>query len=118
MNVTLPCDRLLHDDQKESGLLPVLGRLLKTYSFRHQPRSHAAEVVQAIHITLRLLERLSRQGNPPPLDPPPPPPPPFPRHSPFFILTSLPRYCHTTQHLLEHLSRQAPYPPSLVPAPC
>ena len=58
--------RLLHDDQKESGLLPVLSRLLKGFSFKHQPRSHAKEIVEAIHITLRLLERLSKQGARPP----------------------------------------------------
>ena len=54
--------RLLHDDQKDSGLLPVLSRMLKNFSFRYQPRSHAAEIVEALHITLRLLERLSQKG--------------------------------------------------------
>ena len=63
---TLRC-RLLHDDQKESGLLPVLSRLLKGFSFKHQPRSHAEDIVEAIHITLRLLERLSKQGAQPPV---------------------------------------------------
>lgn len=35
--------RLLHDDLKESGLLPVLVRLIRSFSHKHQPRSHAGE---------------------------------------------------------------------------
>lgn len=61
MSTDVSC-RLLHDDQKDSGLLPVLSRMLKNFNFRHQPRSCAAEIVEALHVTLRLLERLSRQG--------------------------------------------------------
>ncbi|KAK9842310.1 hypothetical protein WJX81_005935 [Elliptochloris bilobata] len=53
--------RLLHDDQKESGLLPVLARLIKTFSHKYQPVSHAGDLVEALHLVLRLLERLSRQ---------------------------------------------------------
>ncbi|KAK9840302.1 hypothetical protein WJX74_007181 [Apatococcus lobatus] len=51
--------RLLHDDQKESGLLPVLGRLIKGFNFQHQNRDHAVDLVEALHVVLRLLERLS-----------------------------------------------------------
>lgn len=54
--------RLLHDDQKESGFLPVLARLIKTFSHKHQPLSHAGDLVEAVHLVLRTLERLSRQG--------------------------------------------------------
>ena len=54
--------RLLQDDQKESGLLPVLGRLVKAFSHRHQPRSHAGDLVESIHVVLRLLDRLCRAG--------------------------------------------------------
>ncbi len=57
-----PACRLLHDDQKESGLLPVLGRLIKGFNFNHQNRSHAADLVEALHVVLRLLERLSSAG--------------------------------------------------------
>lgn len=56
-----PC-RLLHDDQKESGFLPVLARLVKMFSHKHQPLSHAGDLVEAVHLVLRTLERLSRQG--------------------------------------------------------
>ena len=56
------CCRLLYDDQRESGLLSVLSRLVKGFSHRHQPRSHAADLVVAIHVLLRLLERLSSKG--------------------------------------------------------
>ncbi|KAL0021485.1 hypothetical protein WJX79_010302 [Trebouxia sp. C0005] len=51
--------RLLHDDMKESGLLPVVGRLLKNFNFAYQPRSHAVDLVQALHIILRMLDRLN-----------------------------------------------------------
>ena len=54
--------RLLHDDQRESGLLSVLSRLVKGFSHRHQPRAHAADLVESIHVLLRLLERLSAQS--------------------------------------------------------
>ena len=47
---------------KESGLLPVVGRLLKSYNFGFQPRSHALDLVQALHIILRLLDRLNASG--------------------------------------------------------
>ncbi|KAL0032107.1 hypothetical protein WJX77_005423 [Trebouxia sp. C0004] len=51
--------RLLHDDMKESGLLPVVGRLLKNFNFGYQPRSHAVDLVQALHIILHMLDRLN-----------------------------------------------------------
>ena len=54
--------RLLHDDQKESGLLPVLARLIKQFVFKYQSKEHAKDLVQALHVVLRLLERLSRNG--------------------------------------------------------
>ena len=54
--------RLLQDDQKESGLLIVLSGALKQFDFRRQPRSHAATGVEAVHITIRLLQKLSSQG--------------------------------------------------------
>ena len=38
-------NRLLHDDMKESGLLPVLGRLMRDFNPKTQPRSHAADVL-------------------------------------------------------------------------
>ena len=40
----------------------MLSRLVKGFSHRHQPRSHAADLVESIHVLLRLLERLSSQG--------------------------------------------------------
>jgi hypothetical protein len=54
--------RLLHDDQKESGLLPVLARLVKQFVFKFQSKEHAKDIVQALHVVLRLLERLTKQG--------------------------------------------------------
>lgn len=54
--------RLLQDDQKDSGLLPVLARLVKGFSHRHQPRSHAGDLVESIHVVLRLLDRLCQPG--------------------------------------------------------
>jgi hypothetical protein len=55
--------RLLHDDMKDSGLLPVLARLVKGYSARHSPRPYAVDVVVALHTTLRLLTRLNTSGD-------------------------------------------------------
>ncbi|PSC68202.1 calcium-translocating P-type PMCA-type [Micractinium conductrix] len=51
--------RLLHDDLKESGLLPVLARLIKGYNFRFQPRWHAVDLIETLHIVLGMLDRLS-----------------------------------------------------------
>lgn len=47
---------------KESGLLPVTGRLLKSFNFAYQPRSHAVDLVQALHVILRMLDRLNASG--------------------------------------------------------
>lgn len=54
--------RLLHDDLKESGLLPVLARLVKAFNYRHQPRRHAADLVSAVHVVLRMLHHLNSSG--------------------------------------------------------
>ncbi|GAB4821374.1 hypothetical protein N2152v2_008420 [Parachlorella kessleri] len=51
--------RLMHDDLKESGLLPVLSRLIRDYNFRFQPRSHAVDLVETLHIVLGILDRLN-----------------------------------------------------------
>ena len=39
-------NRLLHDDMKESGLLSVLSRLMRSFNARLQPRSHAVDIIQ------------------------------------------------------------------------
>ena len=57
----MPC-RLLHDDLKESGLLPVLARLVKGFNWRHQPRRHALDLVAAVHVVLRMLHHLNSSG--------------------------------------------------------
>ncbi|KIY94294.1 hypothetical protein MNEG_13668, partial [Monoraphidium neglectum] len=55
--------RLLHDDMKESGLLPVLAKLIKKFSARHEPRSAACVLAEAVHLVLRLYDRLvAREG--------------------------------------------------------
>ncbi len=58
----LPLHRLLHDDQKESGLLPVLARLIKQFDRKYQSREHANDLVQCLHVVLRMLERLGKEG--------------------------------------------------------
>lgn len=40
-----PCS-LLHDTEKDSGLLPVLGRAMRGFNPKLQPRSHAADMMQ------------------------------------------------------------------------
>ena len=54
--------RLLHDDLKESGLLPVLARLVKAFNWRHQSRRHATDLVAAVHVVLRMLHHLNSSG--------------------------------------------------------
>lgn len=54
--------RLLHDDMKESGLLPVVSRLIKSFNQKFQPRSHGADLVETAHLVLRMLERLNSTG--------------------------------------------------------
>ena len=61
-SASLRACRLLHDDLKESGLLPVLARLMKQFVFKHQSKEHAQDLVRALHVVLRMLERLSREG--------------------------------------------------------
>lgn len=43
-------------------MLPVMGRLLKAFNFAYQPRSHACDLVQALHVVLRMLDRLNASG--------------------------------------------------------
>eukprot|EP00887_Chlorella_sp_A99_P001979 scaffold18.g1979.t1 len=54
---------LLHNDLKESGLLPVLSRLIRGYNYRFQarwgPRSHAVDLIETLHVVLSVLDRLS-----------------------------------------------------------
>ena len=61
-NLNLSLCRLLHDDQKESGLLPVLARLIKQFDRKFQGREHANELAQCLHVVLRMLERLGKEG--------------------------------------------------------
>lgn len=52
--------RLLHDDMKESGLLPITARLMRSFSAKHEPRDHAVNLVEAVHVLLRMYDRLSQ----------------------------------------------------------
>ena len=47
---------------QESGLLPVFGRLIKMFNHRWQPKSHAVDLVDTLHVVLRMLDRLNSQG--------------------------------------------------------
>jgi hypothetical protein len=40
----------------------VLSRLIKGYNFRFQPRSHAVDLVETLHVVLGMLDRLSSSG--------------------------------------------------------
>jgi timeless len=51
--------RLLHDDMRGSGLLPVVARLVRGYNYRFQPRQHAVDLVEVLHIVLCTLDRLA-----------------------------------------------------------
>jgi hypothetical protein len=43
-------------------VLQVLSRLIKGYNFRFQPRSHAVDLVETLHVVLGMLDRLSSSG--------------------------------------------------------
>lgn len=49
--------RLLHDDLKESGLLPLLSALMKKFNCQYEPRSQAGVLVEATHLVLRMYDR-------------------------------------------------------------
>lgn len=54
------CRRLLSDDMKESGLLSVLSRLMRSFNAKLQPRSHAVDIIQVqsiLHQGCRERER-------------------------------------------------------------
>ncbi|GIM10270.1 hypothetical protein Vretimale_14060, partial [Volvox reticuliferus] len=51
--------RLLHDDMQESGLLPVLSRLMTSFVPSYQPRSYACDLVMSLHYVLRMYDRLT-----------------------------------------------------------
>ena len=51
--------RLLHDDSKDSGLLPSLTRLMKNYSFQRHPRTYAVHLVECLSLVLGTLDRLA-----------------------------------------------------------
>ena len=40
----------------------VLARLIKGYNFRFQPRWHAVDLIETLHIVLGMLDRLSTSG--------------------------------------------------------
>lgn len=40
----------------------MLARLVKAFNYRHQPRRHAADLVSALHVVLRMLHHLNSSG--------------------------------------------------------
>eukprot|EP00884_Botryococcus_braunii_P014003 jgi/Botrbrau1/22603/Bobra.176_1s0033.1 len=67
-HVGLPADRkasdrlqrrLFYDDNKDEGILPTLASVIKHFTLRYQPKWHAADVAETLHLTLRMLHRLS-----------------------------------------------------------
>lgn len=40
----------------------MLARLVKAFNYRHQPRRHAADLVSAVHVVLRMLHHLNSSG--------------------------------------------------------
>lgn len=51
--------RLLHSDVKETGLLNVMARLIKSFASDKSPRSHGINLVHAVHSVLRMYDRLT-----------------------------------------------------------
>eukprot|EP00850_Spirogloea_muscicola_P016653 SM000136S00199 [mRNA] locus=s136:393383:398241:- [translate_table: standard] len=47
-------------EQTEYGVLPTLLRLIKSFNSEKQPRRHLANLVEATHVSLRMLEELSK----------------------------------------------------------
>ncbi len=54
--------RLFYDDNKDGGILSTLASVIKHFTLRYQPKWHAADVAETIHLTLRMLHRLSNAG--------------------------------------------------------
>ena len=40
----------------------MLARLIKQFDRKYQPREHANDLVQCLHVVLRMLKRLGREG--------------------------------------------------------
>lgn len=40
----------------------VLARLIKGYNFRFQPRCHAVDLIETLHVVLGMLDRLASAG--------------------------------------------------------
>ena len=52
--------KLLHDDLRQSGLFPLLCRMIKNYNARIQPLSQAGDMMEALYIIIHTFERLDR----------------------------------------------------------
>ena len=52
--------RLLHDDLRQSGLFPLLCRMIKNYNMRIQPMCQAGDMMEALYIIIHTFERLDR----------------------------------------------------------
>ena len=52
--------RLLHDDLADSGLLPVLARLMGGFNFARQGRAYACDLVTALSHVLKMYDRCGR----------------------------------------------------------
>jgi hypothetical protein len=50
--------KLLHDDLRQSGLFPLLCRMVKNYNPRIQPKNQAGDMMEALYIIIRTFERL------------------------------------------------------------
>lgn len=52
--------KLLHDDLRQSGLFPLLCRMIKSYNMKNQPKSQAGDMMEALYIIIHTFERLDK----------------------------------------------------------
>ena len=52
--------KLLHDDLRQSGLFPLLCRMIKNYNMKNQPASQAGDMMEALYIIIHTFERLDK----------------------------------------------------------
>jgi len=52
--------RLAFDDSKDSGILEILTRTVREFSYSAHSRAHAVNMVEVLHLILGMLDRLTR----------------------------------------------------------
>lgn len=54
--------KILHNNLKDSGLVPLIARSIKGYDWRKEGVAHAPALVEMVHVILKTLDRLAEGG--------------------------------------------------------